>query len=334
MTPTPSIPSQALTLLGKKFPGSWKFAEQLILDRGRNEVPDWPSWCLLPMGGWYAVLSEAYQVQRLSVEQVHMLPLISAVGAWRYTQGVYQFSPEVFRALTTTPFKGNLPADVLYRMPEWCVYIDLEGQSLPGQPDLLGMFAFLEFDVNTERHWLRLVLLQDIAGGEVVHRSLHVEIGDWTLEDMFERIAIEDTGVASKTTEDFKSWATGATASVLPLILYLCQDEPDITPDRPGSRPGDQDPRIKVKGGWRLFPAKRVRTFTLGEGLETAIREARQAFESYEQGGRKGRDSHIRRPHWHGYWHGPRAGKQVFKYRWLPPIFVRGEEPSPSSRVE
>ncbi len=43
-----------------------------------------------------------------------------------------------------------------------------------------------------------------------------------------------------------------------------------------------------------------------------------------EKGGKK--SPHIRGFHWHGYWTGPKTSEQVFKYKWLAPIFVGSKE--------
>src|SRR5438067_1968447 len=52
--------------------------------------------------------------------------------------------------------RGELRAGLLYRLPEWCVYVETPGRTLLGAP-LHGIYAHLEWDANTGRTELRFV---------------------------------------------------------------------------------------------------------------------------------------------------------------------------------
>ena len=75
---------------------------------------------------------------------------LAALGAWRVTQGIYRFDPDLYLAIIETSVDGDLPHDVLYRMPEWCVYVETPGMLWLGV-QLHGFFAHLESDAKSSR---------------------------------------------------------------------------------------------------------------------------------------------------------------------------------------
>lgn len=50
--------------------------------------------------------------------------LLGALVAWRPTKGIYRFHPELYESLIETDLEGDVPADVLLRLPGWAVYIE------------------------------------------------------------------------------------------------------------------------------------------------------------------------------------------------------------------
>lgn len=59
------------------------------------------------------------------LEQV--APLYCVIGAWRIGRSVIRCDPDFFAALGKTPLSGNIPVQILYRLPFWGVYIELPG---------------------------------------------------------------------------------------------------------------------------------------------------------------------------------------------------------------
>ena len=57
---------------------------------------------------------------------------VCAAAAWRLTQSVYYFQPEVYEQVTQAEDFENLPSEVLNKLPEWATYIPLQ---LPGLPE-------------------------------------------------------------------------------------------------------------------------------------------------------------------------------------------------------
>ena len=52
--------------------------------------------------------------------------MVGALAAWRATQGIERFDPTIFEAVWDTPLTGELPTELLYRLPEWCCYVPVE----------------------------------------------------------------------------------------------------------------------------------------------------------------------------------------------------------------
>ena len=141
----------------------------------RKELGNWPDWCFLPLAGTYAIVSKGKTLQ--SPNQAHHIGILGALAAWRVTQGIYRFDPTTFDALWKTPVTGDIPTEVLFHLPEWCVYIPTPDQTWQGAT-LNGFFAHLECDMNDRRTELRLVLdVTGPAGDELIVMPIHLGKG-------------------------------------------------------------------------------------------------------------------------------------------------------------
>lgn len=193
-----------------------------------------------------------------------------------------------------------------------------------------GFWCHLEYDINTSRSELRLLLDTD---DELIPLPIHV--GPWTVTEAIDRVMDEaqKQAAAAKTGVQWQHSMADIqvlAASINPLIsliLYVCSDEPEIDDERiPGSSPTRPTPTRTRKRGWRLFPAEKPRIWTvgteIGERLRQADGDAREG-RTTEGTGRTVK-SHIRAGHWHGFWCGPLEGDRDFFYKWLPPMIVGG----------
>ena len=318
----------ALIDAGRVYPKAWSMADDFRKDRGKD-LPDWPGWCYLPLGGWYTIVCAHKGVSRLDAPDLTDMALLAALGAWRYTQGVYSFHPALYYALVDTVPSGEMPVEVLLRLPEWCVYVES-----PGMFGKLtdGFFAFLEHDANNSRKELRLIAAKD-SGYEPL---IPIHLGPWTVTEGIDRARQES---AKYTTDQTQRFLTDKGVELLAklafpmfsLLLYLCSDEPEVEGDTPGTSP--QHPRpVKTKMGWRLFPPESPHLWRIGEGIGEKLQRATGAHHEPPPGAESTtRRAHIRRAHWHGYWTGqikpkPDAPEEKqrrrFSYRWLHPMLV------------
>ena len=42
-------PVEHLRAIAKKYPAAWKQLESFRADRGKDDLPDWPEWCYIPV---------------------------------------------------------------------------------------------------------------------------------------------------------------------------------------------------------------------------------------------------------------------------------------------
>lgn len=312
-----SRPRAHLLAAGKRYPKAWKGAEAMWADKGRG-LPDWPEWCLLPLAAWYALVGD--EEGRMPIDQASDIGCMGALGTWRYTQSVYRFDSELFKAITETPVTGDLPVDALTHLPEWCVYIETPGLKFNNQA-LAGFFAHLESDVNTGRMELRLALDMNVNDTIALWPvPIHVTGG---LENGMRAAIDEAQRQAWKKhmpVESPREMHVSELAPLVSLVLYLCSEAPDID-----GRPGNPEPKRTRKHGWKLFPAANPRTWDVGQRIGAALRSAYAKQPGSGGGEHAGPRPHIRRAHWHTYRIGEGRAESIIK--WLPPIPINVDSP-------
>ena len=318
-------PLRHLNRFSKRYPHAWRWAEKLWLDR--TNLPEWPEWCFLPVTLWRDILIAEKDPDPGDLDS------LAALGAWRYTQGIYRFSPELLDAVKTTDLQGEIPADVLYRLPQWSIYIELPGFEFSGVP-LVGVFAFLEYNIHHNRPELQITA--DL--GDSLLGIPRLWLGEWSVEEALQKAvnnAVNDMRSSNpehrmltladniKFTTVLNDMARQA-KPIVSLLLYLCSDEPDIEGHVPGV--SQQRPAAKkTKKGWRLFPPDKPKIWDAGKETSEILRQATTGQPRPD--GHASPRPHIRRAHWHGFWTGPRnqtpdGPERRFSYRWLPPIVV------------
>lgn len=76
---------------------------------------------------------------------------------------MYRYDKTLFDELWSTPIVGDLPAELLRRLPEWCVYIEV-GRDVPllgpqpGEDRLHGVFVYLDHHLSVRQDELCMVL--------------------------------------------------------------------------------------------------------------------------------------------------------------------------------
>jgi hypothetical protein len=156
----PSLQTTAARLRGHlariaaEYPDIWRQVDRLRAERGRT-LPQWPSWCFMPLAGAYAICSGGRD--DAPPERLGAIAALGALAAWRPTQGIYRFDPTVYAALWDTPLAGEIPTEVLHHIPEWCVYIETPESTYLDTPSP-GYFAYLEHDAKEGRGELRLAI--------------------------------------------------------------------------------------------------------------------------------------------------------------------------------
>lgn len=334
MFQTPDRLRGYLSRYAQLYPGTWKLYETFRAGRGKD-LPSWPEWCWCPLAASYAIVSGGGSNQ-VPLDRIMDVGVLGALAAWRMTQGIYRYDSDLFAALWSTPLDGQLPIDVLYHLPEWCVYVEApHGHEYNGQ-SLYGWFVHLEWDAETKRPELRFVF--DLAQ-ELLPFMVHLT--ELTLEECVSK-AIEE-GVKQAWTygieidvppEEIAEYK-GSLVPIVSVILYLCTMAADVA-DLRGKRevPGNPEPR-KTKKGMRTFPASSETTWLVGHRIGASLRLAAGGSSTGTgEGAHASPRPHIRRAHWHSYWIGPKddPGKRKPVLKWLPPIPVGAGEIVPTIR--
>lgn len=251
-------PRDHLIAAGKLYPGAWKYAYECRADRG-DGLPEWPDWCCLPLASAYAIVSGGGP-NRISLNQAGDVGRLGALIAWRVTQGVYRFDPALFERLIDTPVSGDIPHEILYRLPEWAVYVETPGLRYRHSP-LYGVFAHLEFDINHQRPKLRLLL-----DAEIALEPFPLHLGPWSLEESIRRMTdvakVQGLAIgASIPAGEIVSEARHIIEPILSLLLYFgC---PNFHRSSNNPRAFASEPNARLSRIWTGFGISRPDSYRL-----------------------------------------------------------------------
>ncbi len=300
-------PNDHLNLISKKYPKAWEMINNV---RQESSLRD-PSWCFTSLSTC-KIITSTYQKHSCADVSIGDSDIIAGLAGWRYTQGIYEFEESVYEALTQSKFKGNLPTETIKKLPEWSVYIRTPDEGL-----IKGFFAHLDYDEITNVTQLCL-LLDD---GNALY-PVGIFLGEWDITEGLSKYFsyFESEYQLSHDQERCDSLLKSALPMAqycLMLLLYLCNEEPDI--DRiENELPVRPSPK-KVKKGMLLFPAKKPRYWNVGSELAKKIIAPKEATGKRH----KSPAPHIRRGHYHGVWTGKRnSPDRKFIYNWWHPTVI------------
>lgn len=306
-----TVPEKILRNIKQKVPDLNRY----IVEAYNKTLPlraAYPSYTFLPLDIWYDIA-----LRIAEAEGLELLPVLADMffaGTWQYSKGIYTFDPDLLLALSESAIDGNIPADILTRIPEHCVYIDACG----------GFFAQLLYDPDLHCPLLGLYGAEQVVFVPLIHGPLDEALDKYRKLPRFQN----DEDIIGKFTDEIAAQERDFAEKCLNLILYLCSSEPDITTDRqPGYSRYRSEP-VKTKKGLRLFPADRVHNHNVGASVGAQLRRvtdtgAEVAPIEYQGGTKR---AHLRRGHWHGYWKGSRkAEDREFIFHWIPPLIAGGK---------
>lgn len=311
--------------------------EDLYILKGRNI--DWPNWIFVPRD----VVSLLSEEKSGGGQRQGTIggdgAILHHLAAWRLTQGIYRFEPELFEAMKDTKLGDSpLPCEVLLRLPEWAVYIDFEER----MGKYLGVFVSLDWQIETNTPYLELLF--DVNNGSFLHADLPLHtnmsvqaILSFVRDETIRRCLAMSTPIheAAPLTSRYAA-ALGHILSndappiefVINLVLYLCSDEPDAARCRAENAHRSRPRPVKTKKGPRLFLPAKPHVVVVGKEMtakQSAMKEEPEqaAVQVVKVAKERGPiTGHVRKAHPHGYWTGPRKGPRIFEVRWMPPILV------------
>jgi hypothetical protein len=303
-------------------------------------------WRLTARRRWGWLLRQIIRRPQWRTQELIEAAMLAAAANWRLGRGIYRFDPVLQTALLATQLNGEIPAEVLRRLPEWGLYIDLdEGLPVPdlGQRRLLGFVCHLEAEPGTSTTDMRFMTLyhDPNEGGEHGWKRYWwpcaLPLTGGNLEQALQlategsrEIVRDGSPGAMLNEEQSQAHWRWLMEVMVPLVLYLCSEEPDVSRrHRPGERPRPRQPGEEAaewsawwEVGYRVARALRAQPAEAAEGASIPGRRRRPA-------------PHLRRAHWHLYWTGPRNEPRVPQVRWLSPMLIgdrRGHELPPTVR--
>ena len=322
-------PRQLLESTSRMYPGFWKTVDSARSMRGKD-IKGWPELCFLPIALVQSLFDRAGRcgdnlVQK-SVVRLEVLKL-TALAAWRVTQGIYRFDPDVYEAVQNTPIEGDLPGEVLSHIPEWCIYIETPGMTVMGDP-VYGAWVHIDWADLSENAELR-ILVDSTDLTPIVLSLSRVSIQE-QIEHRCE-LAVSHGRLNSESAQTLNKSMMAFAKAIVPLVLYLCSEAAEIGDGT--RRPMNPTPTRVKGGGSRLFPPNGVTTWGVGVRLGAALRRATQyaSVGGGETNLRNAPRGHIRRAHWHGVRSGPTKtadgqticnADRVLKVRWQLPLAI------------
>lgn len=292
---------------------------------------DCPGWCFIPMFEWRKILDDMsnnnYRPLPEGLFDELQVNLLATITTWKYTQRIYRIPDILFHELIKTDIKGDVPADVLTRLPDWCVYIEVPDPT--AMENFTGFWAHLDYvpDSPPELYILGhmdIVGVEDENDGDFIHAARFKCVLDGTIEDIYKSMVDDARQYIPNFEKDTEAVAAHGeiVKGILSILLYICSDEPEIEVNKIRQQ-GFYEPLLKkTKKGFLLFFANKYTYCDVGVEISKRLKEYAQRDAPSEHTVRP----HVRSAHWHGYWTGKRNNidRQEFVYRWIAPVFVEG----------
>jgi hypothetical protein len=346
VTPTTHRAREILNVVRRAYPDAWRQHERFRAERGRGGLPDWPQDVYAPIAAAFAIASGG---GTLPWDRLHHPAILAALAAWRMTQGIYRYDPALYAALVDTTIDGDVPNNALAHLPEWCVYVEMDGALSWGANPIRGFWAHLECDVaRGDARELRLLL--DTAESPALALDaarglcpMPIVLGPGSLVDDIQRVI--DSGKREAAARDLKLPAQTDSADsiaqalqpMLSLLLYLCSESPELSRRGEPGAPANPQPVHTRRSGWRVFPVDAPREWGVGVRIGAALRAAYAREQTGGNAAPAGHHvrPHVRRAHWHTILSGPRlradgsaipSSERQAALRWLPPIPVNVDD--------
>lgn len=316
-------PRQRLLEWGRILPAVWRACEMQRQD-GRD---GWPPSIYLPLeeagkATLDAIHAAGDRPPSRPTELSRAAVTTQCLAAWRMTQGIYRIDPDLYAALIDTPITGDIPADILLYLPEWCVYIETPGMTVPtrtGAEPVMGLWYWLDrardmiLCIGIDMGHRPPLVVQHVPLVGTIAQAVEATLTQWA-DALARGNAIR--APAPEYAAAVQAWLPPA----LSLVLYLCSEATEIS-GRHGY-PGNPVPTKVRRQAVRLFPAASPRMWDVGVRLGAALRQATASRDAGTGHSHAGPRPHIRRAHWHTYLSGPRDQERRRQLRWMPPIPV------------
>jgi hypothetical protein len=261
-------------------------------------------------------------------------------AAWRITQGIYRLHRSIVDPLLQTEQPGDIPVEILTRLPEWAVYVEMP--ALPfgtlKENDAKAVIAhgFWAQVTTTYGNDLNLSIMVDadidpddpfdaiapFCLGLVLSRSVKADRVFNVAKSMSDACVF----YGNRAIRLFPEWVNAA----INLLVFICSQN-DFCRDGKPATPTNPEPVRTRRRGLRLFPAPKPTVWDVGVRIGASLTAASSESSDGGEGTGQHKRPHIRRAHWHGFRSGRRiaddgslilAQDRPFELKWIPPIAV------------
>jgi hypothetical protein len=320
--------------------------EKLALGNVESKYELWNPCIFIPYAGWHWLLEKNNKFREENEDKLMSFANdLCIVGSFMYSKDMYEFDETLLNSLIKTPI-DTVNINSLMRLPNKCLYVDLKGKLELDGKKAHGFYAAYNDDISDarisrftniptqlknkyERIPIKIsirILWDDNERDNIYEAS--IPLVDGKLSDAIDLVidfkenvlhyhSLDKYSSEIQKLKSVKNMHVNNLSSIIPILLYLCSDEPDIKDskcDKIKLRPYYDKDKPK-----RIFSPSVLRTWNVGKEVGKAIRSQKASFE------KSGITPHLRRAHWHGFWKGPREGEREFFYKWIPPIFVTSQ---------
>ena len=315
---------QVLTDMNATFPGAWRMADTARSTKKRLVGDQWPDWCFLPV-------NEAERIMALTsnrddpYETWELVGVFSAMAAWRLTQGTYRIDQDVANLLMATPLPKDSPTSFLYRLPQWCIFVETYhlGITFMGLP-VQGFFTHLDrhedgldearFLIVCENETYQISLI--ISPERNITNAL-AEI--WRMPD--------ESNISARAQRHDRIEANAFATKALGLLAFLCNHPEEVQGRRREDgkevivSPANPTPK-RTRNGWRLFAVRRHSRWVVGKRTGDALRNAWIIGAGADKRPSAAAWKKLEPAHWYESWIEPEGedGERERVLRWQPPL--------------
>ncbi len=283
-----------LTQYHHKYPKVWKLLDKFRAQRDLSEEDNWKNWCFCPLEVIYSIISH------IAVNSINVsldVGILGGLAGWRATQGIYRFDKTVFEAVWQTKLSGNLPIEILYHLPEWCLYVETPNKTVENIK-LNGFFVYLNRNQSNHRDELRFIF-----DTEDQLFCIPIYLSKSTILESLETVLLdaafqgEKIGIDPFRHRDTLYEVQSLIEPLISLTLYLCSQISEIN-EFENRLPINYNLKHK-----RIFPPKKPQVWNVSYRLGSALRQTlnEQTTEKTSGSERNRPRPHIRRAHWHGF---------------------------------
>lgn len=281
---------------------------------------------------------EPAQMNRAELKAMSFINGFKMFQAWRMSLSIYKIDNEIFDEMLKSPIPLDTPSEVFGRLPDFCVYIEFPRLlnmkeiivQLPQEIDIQirGFWAYLNYPLSgineRELNFCADIVPSDSYPDTLSNVSMILDKGS-TVKESADLVFEQYQGMSISQAKTMAEADKLALYTYLPMLLWLCADEPDVSNMLGEQMTTEQvrQPKYNQKKGGQFVPPSTPRIHNLGQRLGGEIRDFKNKLVESDKS--TAIRPHIRKGHWHGYWHGSGQDKQ-FLPKWLSATFVNASK--------